>query len=105
MNDKHGFVNYVMDATVSLKAALAVAIATAGSGWALLFNVLEGAVGLVAGVLGVVLTYWLIRHRRTMVERDAFELKLLREQEARRLAEIGDRERHHAPLRRECDKD
>jgi len=104
MSDRHGFVNYVTDATASLKAALAVAIATAGSGWALLFNVLEGVVGLVAGCLGAILTYRLIQHRRTMIEREAFELKLLREREARRIAEINDRDGHCEPLRREDDK-
>ncbi len=47
MSDRNELLRYAADAIGSLKAAWVVAITTAGSGSALLLNVIEGLVGLI----------------------------------------------------------
>ena len=110
MSDKNELMRYAADAIGSLKAAWLVAITTAGSGGALLFNVVEGLVSLVGVSLSTIRAYWLIRKAKAdrlravaARERDEYELLVLRTREAERQAKIEGREAHNAPLRRTDD--
>lgn len=107
MSDRNELLRYAADAIGSLKAAWVVAITTAGSGSALLLNVIEGIVGLVGTAMAIVLTYWLIQKAKAdrlravaAKERDEFELQVLRDREDARLSGIKERGDHHDPLRR-----
>lgn len=104
MTDGNDMLHDVMDALSSLKVAITVAIASVGSGWALVFNVLEGFGALLATYMGIFYIYHQARRVQTANELDRFELETFRKREKERQGCVNERKEHQQPLRREDDE-
>ena len=78
MSWTHEAMKYVTDAATSLKAAIAVIITTTGSGFGVIFELIDKGLGLLGVVCGVTLSLLLIR-------KTALELEIMRKKEKERL--------------------
>ena len=74
----HEAMKCVMDAATSLKAAIAVIITTTGSGFGVIFELIDKGLGLLGVACGVTLSIFLIR-------KTALELEIMRKKEKERL--------------------
>ena len=96
MSWMHEATKYVTDVATSLKAAIAVAITATGSGFGVIFELIDKGLGLLGVVCGVTLSIFLIR-------KTALELEIMRKKESARVEDRLKRLQHRDPLRRNDD--
>jgi hypothetical protein len=82
------------------KLAAAVSAATTGSGLATILNLLPNNIGEVATFVGIILSLLLIRVHFVSLQKQKFELEVMKRKEAERVAALGRRQEERRQFER-----